>query len=241
MKKANDTPITTLLDGTSARELNPASVRTITEAADALDALATAAHEWNAARTKLKATEDNVADIIKKSGTAAVRAIGDRLREEIATRAAADEKYNEDVWENCYKVAAIHKGIPVQPFGLRGWADGSTPIDKPLPYFNGVTASEYPATITDENREAIAAFKPVLKAAPDTSALYVVDTPISAAVRELEVARARCERANAYLTNAYTRYAVATIELEKETTDEAESIEKAVATQNERDAANATK
>jgi len=238
MKKTNETP---LFDGAALKELKPASNATITATADHIDWLAAETEEWVAARKAVRDAEAKV-EAIGDDGVAAVRALAERLRKAVTTRTAADDKYNSDIWERCYEVTTIHKGLPVQPFGLRGWADGSTPIDKPLKYIDGTFAErEYPATVTDENRDAIDKFKPVLKAAPDTSAIRIEPPAEIKAVRELELARARLERATKALADALHNFNDSHSALYLEAAAEAESIEKATATQKERDAANAAK
>ena len=222
------------LDGAAWKAVQAADNGTIRSGADALDALAIVAGEWLEARQALEKAEAEAAAVGKR-GVAAIKAVADRLREEAEKRAADTNEYGEAVSMRCVEVAAIHPDLSGNFPSLMKYATGETAINKPVEYFNG-WVKEYVPHVTDKNRAAMAAFRPVRRALPDTSAIRVPDD-VASTFSALAKARTRYETACSALADALFVCEGCNAALAAEAAIEAETIEKAVAIQAERDAA----
>ena len=222
------------LDGVAWKAVQAADNGTIRSGADALDALAIVAGEWLEARQALEKAEAEAAAAGKR-GVAAIKAVADRLREAAAKRAADTDAYGEAVASKCVEVAKIHPSISGEIFLLRKYAAGEARIGEPATYFNG-WEKEYVPEVTDENRAAMAVFRPVQRALPDTSAIRVPDD-VASTFSALAKARTRYETACSALADALFVCEGCNAALAAEAAIEAETIEKAVAIQAERDAA----
>lgn len=221
-------------DGAAWKAVQAADNGTIRSGADALDALAIVAGEWLEARQALEKAETEAAAAGKR-GVAAIKAVADRLREAAEKRTAEHEAYTRAVSEKCYEVAKIHPDLSGNLPPLMQYATGEARIDGPATYFHG-WVKNYVPEVTDANRASMAAFKPVRRNPPDTSALRIPDdvaSPFSA----LAEARTRYETACRALLDALSVCEGCNAALAAEAAIEAETIEKAAAIQEERDAA----
>ncbi len=222
------------LDGAAWKAVQAADNGTIRSGADALDALAIVAGEWLEAQQALEKAETEAAAAGKR-GVAAIKAVADRLREAAEKRAADAGAYGEAVASKCCEVAKIHPDLAGNIVPLMQYATGEARIGEPAKYFNG-WAKDYVPEVTDANRAAMAAFKPVRRNPPDTSALRIPDdvaSPFSA----LAEARTRYETACRALLDALSVCEGCNAALAAEAAIEAETVEKAAAIQEERDAA----
>ena len=231
MKK---TESATLLDGAALKAVTPAGNDTIGDAAVGLDALALALREWCEARRELDRAE---ADVAKRGEAIAaeVKSAAVRLRGEADRRRAEADAYAEAVNAKCVQVAALHPALTGHLLSLRQYATGEYPVDKPVPIYN-LGGREYVPKVNDDNRAALAAFKPVRRNPPDTSALRLLAEATLAPVRALCDARARYEAACQKLADVRCVSDDSGAALAAATEAEAVSVEKAVAIQAERDA-----
>ena len=220
-------------DGAAWKAVKAADNGTIRSGADALDALAIVAGEWLEAQQALEKAEAEAAAAGKR-GVAAIKSVADRLREAAEKRTAEHEAYTRAVSEKCYEVAKIHPDLSGNLPPLMQYATGEARIDGPAKYFNG-WMKDYVPEVTDANRASMAAFKPVRRNPPDTSALRIPDdvaSPFSA----LAEARTRYRTACNVLADALAVYESNEAALSAEVETEAETVENAAAIQAERDA-----
>lgn len=237
MKKQLNTKKTksATLDGAAWKAVTPAGNDTIGDAAVGLDALALALREWCDARRELDRAE---ADVAKRGDAIAaeVKSAAVRLRGEADRRRAEADAYTEAINAKCVEVAALHPALTGHMLSLRQYATGEYPVDKPVPIYN-LGGREYVPRVNDDNRAALAAFKPVRRNPPDTSALQLPPAEATLApVRALCDARARYEAACRKLADVRCVSDDSGAALAAAIEAEAASVEKALATQAERDA-----
>ena len=225
---------TATLDGVAWKAVKAADNGTINTAAEAADALSIAAGEWLEARLAVEKAEADAAAAGKR-GVAAIKAVADRLHDKIKKRKKATDAYGEELFAKEAEVATLHPGLCGVLAALMQYATGEVKIDKPLAYID-LTGREYVPEVTDENRAALAAFKPLRRNPPDTSALRVSVGAEAAPFSGLIAARTRYETACQALADTLKIYEDALSALAAEADAEAESVEKALAIQAERDA-----
>lgn len=225
---------TITLDGEALKALKAADNGTINAAAEAGSALSIAADEWIEARLAMEKAEEAAAATGKRS-IAAIKAVADSLRGEAEKRGKAITAYSEELIAKEYEVAVIYPELNGVLAALKPYAVGEVGIDKPLTYAIGWERKFVP-NVTDANRAAIAAFKPLRRNVPDTSAIRVSAGAEAATFSGLIAARKRYETACQALADTLEIYEGAEAALAAEADDEAESVEKAAAIQAERDA-----
>lgn len=225
---------TITLDGEALKALKAADNGTINAAAEAGYALSIAADEWIEARLAMEKAEEAAAATGKRS-IAAIKAVADSLRGEAEKRGKAITAYSEELIAKEYEVAVIYPELNGVLAALKPYAVGEVGIDKPLTYAIGWERKFVP-NVTDANRAAIAAFKPLRRNVPDTSAIRVSAGAEAATFSGLIAARKRYETACQALADTLEIYEGAEAALAAEADDEAESVEKAAAIQAERDA-----
>ena len=219
------------LDGAAWKAVRQVGNGTIDNAAIALDALAVAMRGWGDARRELADAEAEAAKSCEGCAAEASR-IADRLRGEADRRRAEADAHTTAVCEKCYEVAKLHPQLTGNLPPLMQYAAGEVGIDKPVTCLHGA-AREYVPEVTDANRDALAAFKPVLRNPPDTSALAVSDGLAAAFVRMAE-ARERYDAACKTLADALAMFRDSSADLTEEAEVEAESVAEAVRIQRER-------
>ena len=225
---------TITLDGEALKALKAADNGTITAAAEAGYALSIAADEWIEARLAMEKAEEAAAATGKRS-IAAIKAVADSLRGEAEKRGKAITAYGDELMAKEYEVAVIYPELNGVFFALRRYAVGEVGIDKPMQHIDPAGHGFVPE-ITDANRAAIAAFKPLRRNVPDTSAIRVSAGAEAATFSGLIAARKRYETACQALADTLEIYEGASSALAAEADAETESAEKAAAIQAERDA-----
>lgn len=235
MKKLSNTRKTesATFDGVAWKAVQAVGNPTIDAAAVALDALAIAVAEHGAAKIELDKAEAEAAKCGAELAER-IKGVAGRLRAEADRRRADADAYGEAVASKCVEVAKIHPGISGEIFLLRKYAAGEARIGEPATYFNG-WEKEYVPEVTDANRAAVAAFKPVRRNPPDTSALEVPDA-VAGAFARLDAARTRYETACRTLADALYVCRDCNAALAAEAATEAESVKRALELQAERDA-----
>ena len=221
------------LDGAAWKAVKAAGNETIRGAADAMEVLALAAGEWLEARQALEKAEAEAAAAGKR-GVAAIKAAADRLRETAEKRTAEHDAYMLAVSGKCYEVADIHPDLSGNIPPLMRYATGEVRIGEPTTYFNG-WVKDYVPEVTDENRAAMDAFRPVRRTPPDTSAIRIPDG-VASIFSALAEARTRYRTACNVLADALAVYESNEAALSAEVETEAETVENAAAIQAERDA-----
>ena len=222
------------LDGAAWKAVKAADNGTINTAAEAADALSIAAGEWLEARLAVEKAEADAAAAGKR-GVAAIKAVADRLRGEVEKRRKAADTYGEELFAKEAEVAALHPDLCGVLSALIPYATGEVKIDKPLTYIAGYER-EYAPEVTSANRAALAAFKPLRRNPPDTSALRVSAGAEAAPFSGLIAARTRYETACQALADTLKICEDALSALAAEADAEAGSVEKAAAIQAQRDA-----
>lgn len=222
------------LDGAAWKAVKAADNGSITNVAEAADALSIAAGEWLEARLAVEKAEA-AAVAAGKRGVAAIKAVADRLRGEVEKRRKASDAYGEELFAKEAEVAALHPDLCGVLAALIPYATGEVRIDKPLTYIIGYER-EYVPEVTDANRAALAAFKPLRRNPPDTSAIRVSAAEEAATFSGLIAARTRYETACQALADTLKIYEDTSSTLAAEADAEAESVEKAAAIQAQRDA-----
>ena len=219
------------LDGAAWKAVRCAGNGTIDNAAVALDALAVAMRGWSDARRELADAEAEAAKSCEGSA-AEVNNVADRLRGEADRRRAEADAHTTAVAEKCLEAAKLHPVLSGNLPSLMQYATGEVGIDKPVMYlFGGMR--EYVPEVTDANKSAFSAFRPVLRNPPDTSALAVPDTLAAAFVRMAE-ARERYDAACKTLADTLAMFRDSSADLTEEAEVEAESVAEAVRIQRER-------
>ena len=210
MKKQNTTKTeSATLDGAAWKLIRCVGNPTIDAAAVALDALAIAAAEYGTAKLELENAEAEAAKCGAELAER-IKGVAGRLRAEADRRRADADAYGAGVSEKCLAVAKIHPAINGVLHALMQYATG-------------------------ENRAAVAAFRPVRRNPPDTSALEVPDA-VAGAFARLEAARTRYETACRTLADALYVCRDCNAALAAEAATEAESVKRALELQAERDA-----
>ena len=222
------------LDGAAWKAVKAADNGSITNVAEAADALSIAAGEWLEARLAVEKAEA-AAVAAGKRGVAAIKAVADRLRGEVEKRKKASDAYGEELFAKESEVAALHPELSGILAALIPYATGEVRIDKPLTYIIGYER-EYVPEVTDANRAALAAFKPLRRNPPDASAIRVSAAAEAATFSGLIAARTRFETACQALADTLKIYEDTSSTLAAEADAEAESVEKAAAIQAQRDA-----
>ena len=233
-KQENKKTDSATLDGAALKLVRPAGNDTIDAAAAALDALAIAATGLLEARRELEKAE---AEAMKNGANLAARIkdAADRLHKEAEKRRTSADAYNGAVYGKCLEVARIHPEINGVFPALMQYATGEVKIDGAVTtLFNG-WVREIEPKVTDANRAALAAFKPVLRNPPDTSALEVPDA-VAGSFARLDAARTRYETACRTLADALYVCRDCNAALAAEAATEAESVKRALELQAERDA-----
>lgn len=233
-KQENKKTDSATLDGAALKLVRPAGNDTIDAAAVALDALAIAATGLLEARRELEKAE---AEAMKNGANLAARIkdAADRLHKEAEKRRTSADAYNGAVSGKCLEVARIHPEINGVLPALMQYATGEVKIDGAVTtLFNG-WVREIKPKVTDANRAALAAFKPVRRNPPDTSALEVPDA-VAGAFARLDAARTRYETACRTLADALYVCRDCNAALAAEAATEAESVKRALELQAERDA-----
>ncbi len=222
------------LDGAAWKLIRCVGNPTIDAAAVALDALAIAVAEHGAAKIELDKAEAEAAKCGAELAER-IRGAADRLRAEADRRRDDAEAYAAGVSEKCLQVAKIHPMINGVLSALMQYATGEVKIDgAAMALING-WPREFTPEVTDANRAAVAAFKPVRRNPPDTSALEVPDA-VAGAFTRLESARTRYETACRTLADALYVCRDCNAALAAEAETEAESVKRALELQVERDA-----
>ena len=231
-KKPIDRNQVPALDGGAWKAVRPVGNDLVDNAAVALDALAVAVRGWCAAKQELSDAE---AEASKCGETVAAEAgaTADRLRGEAERRRGEADAYAEAVSVKCCEVARIHPGLSGAMLPLRQYATGETPVDKPMQFCHPCGVREFIPEVTDANRAAMAAFAPVLRNPPDTSALAVSDG-LAAAFTRMAEARERYDAACKTLVDALVMFRDSKADLVEEAEVETESVAEAVRIQRER-------
>lgn len=225
---------TITLDGEALKALKAADNGTINTAAEAGYALSIAADEWIEARLAMEKAEEAAAATGKRS-IAAIKAVADSLRGEAEKREKATDAYYSELFVKEYEVAALYPELSGILQALGKYASGEIKIDKPLTETD-YSFRGYVPNVTDANRAAIAAFKPLRCNVPDTSAIRVSAEAEAATFSGLIAARKRYETAYQALADTLKIYEDVSSALAVEADAEAVSVEKAAAIQAERDA-----
>lgn len=222
------------LDGAAVRLIRCVGNPTIDAAAVALDALAIAAAEYGTAKLELENAEAEAAKCGAEIAER-IKAVADRLRAEADRRRADADAYGAGVSEKCLQVAKIHPMINGVLSALMQYATGEARIDGAVTALINGWPREFTPEVTDANRAAVAAFKPVRRNPPDTSALEVPDA-VAGAFARLEAARTRYDTACRTLADALYVSRDCNAALADEAATEAESVKRALELQAERDA-----
>lgn len=235
MKKQNTTKTeSATLDGAAWKLIRCVGNPTIDAAAVALDALAIAAAEYGTAKLELENAEAEAAKCGAELAER-IKGVAGRLRAEADRRRADADAYGAGVSEKCLAVAKIHPAINGVLHALMQYATGEARIDGAATALINGFPREFVPEITDANRAAVAAFRPVRRNPPDTSALEVPDA-VAGAFARLEAARTRYETACRTLADALYVCRDCNAALAAEAATEAESVKRALELQAERDA-----
>ncbi len=235
MKKVNTKKTeTATLDGAAWKLVQAVGNPTIDAAAVALDALAIAVAEHGAAKIELEKAEAEAAKCGAELAER-IRGVAGRLRAEADRRRADADAYSEAVASKCVEVSRLHPKLNGELFGLRQYATGEAAIDRPAQTFMNGFPREFTPEVSDANRAAVAAFRPVRRNPPDTSALEVPDA-VAGAFARLDAARTRYDTACRTLADALYVSRDCNAALADEAATEAESVKRALELQAERDA-----
>ncbi len=222
------------LDGAAWKLIRCVGNPTIDAAAVALDALAIAVAEHGAAKIELDKAEAEAAKCGAELAER-IKGVAGRLRAEADRRRADADAYGAGVSEKCLQVAKIHPMINGVLSALMQYATGEVKIDGAATALINGWPREFTPEVSDANRAAVAAFKPVRRNPPDTSALEVPDA-VAGAFARLEAARTRYETACRTLADALYVCRDCNAALAAEAATEAESVKRALELQAERDA-----
>jgi len=220
------------LDGAAWKSVKCAGNATIDNAAVALDALAVAMRGWCEARRELAEAEEDAMECCE-SICAEVESAADRLRGEADKRRADADAHTAAVQAKCCEVAKLHPSLAGNVVPLMQYATGEAAIASPVTYIHG-NVREYVPEVTDANKDALAAFQPVRRTSPDTSALEV-PAALPGAFSRMAEARKKYGDACRVLTDTMAMFRDSQADLADETATEAESIKKAFAIQRDRD------
>lgn len=221
------------LDGAALKIVKAADNSIIEATAESVGVLSVVASEWMEARQALRKAEAEAAAIGRR-GVAAIEAVAERLYGEAKRRKDAAATYGEAIAVKCCEVAKLHPEINGMIPALMQYAKGEIGITEPVSFVHG-WVREYKPEVTNKNRAALAAFRPVRCDPPDTSAIRLAVGAEVECLARLSSARARYETACRSLADALKVYESCKDALDEEADAEAKSIEKAAAAQAERD------
>lgn len=230
MPKKNE-PI--MLDGKADRLVHRVAIPTIRTAADAAKATELCLAEYVAASTALLAARAEVENAAQ-GGSKALAAIADSLHTAAQEREAEATRHAERHSEKTFEVAKLYPALNGVLNALGQYANGEVKIDQPIEYVSGLSIRTFTPEVTNENREAVANFKPLLRALPDTSAIVTKEPPIIEALHNLAAAEVRMEKAKQALADTLSLFDECSRALRLEAEQEADSITEAITLQRER-------